>query len=159
MLSAIAEAAFDGLPIGDWATWAGSFLAGLSLLLLVTGSLRDRRERLWLDRSAQARSVGAWLQFVDKLDADELWEVIIQNASSLPIRGVKTYLIRPGDGPRAFEEIHVVIPGMQSRRIRVPLGDGQATMVLVFQDDAGTRWRKYAQGQPIAELSEDAPDI
>src|ERR1019366_3393066 len=73
--TALVESRFAGLAIGDWATWTGSFLAGLSLLLLVTGSLRDRSERRWLERSVQARSVGAWLEFIDSFEADELWEL------------------------------------------------------------------------------------
>lgn len=159
MFSAPTEASFGGLPIGDWATWAGAFLAGLSLLLLVMGSLRDRRERRWLDRSAQARSVGAWLEFVNSFDSDELWEVSIQNASSLPARHVKAYLIRTGDKPRALEEIQIVTPGIQTKRIRVPRGNAPVNLILVYHDDAGTRWRKYAENEPITELSPGEPDL
>lgn len=157
--SAIAEPRFAGLAIGDWATWAGSFLAGLSLLLLVTGSLRDRSERRWLERSAQARSVGAWLRFIDGFESDELWEVTIQNASSLPVRNVKAYLIRAGDPPRAFEEVPVVVPGTQTLRARIPRGHAGVHLVLIYHDDAGVRWRKYTSNKPIAELSPDKPDL
>jgi hypothetical protein len=152
-LSLTGQPSFIGLPIGDWATWTGSFLAGLSLLLLVSGSLHDRGERRRLDESAQARLVGAWLQFIDVIDTDELWELNVQNASSLPVRNVVAYLTRSSHPPSVFKEIQVLPPGLKNSRLRVSQGSPDVDLILAYTDDAGVRWRKYFKSEPITKLS------
>ena len=155
----IDQSSFIGLPIGDWATWTGSFLAGLSLLLLVTGSLRDRAERRWLDQSGQARLVGAWLKFIDGMDSDELWELNVQNSSSLPVRNVAAYLTRSSHPPSPFKEIQVLTPGLKNSMLRVPQGSPDVDLVLIYTDDAGVRWRKYFDSKPLTRLSPEEPDF
>jgi len=86
-----------GLAPGDWATWVGALFAGLSLLALAYNSIRDRTEirkiherEAWLRESEQARGLGGWIEFVPEAG---VWRLSVKNASQLPLRQVKGYLL------------------------------------------------------------------
>lgn len=70
-----------GLGIGDLATWVGSLLSGISVLLATYLILRDRNQRM----RSQAERVVAWVQ--TDMSGSEL--VFLRNTSDMPIFRVR----------------------------------------------------------------------
>ncbi len=88
-----------GLAPGDWATWAGSLFVAASFAFLALGTFKqlgEAKRQRWLDESAQAREVGAWIDFLENTkgmkSGDALVRMSVQNSSTLPVRRVHGYL-------------------------------------------------------------------
>lgn len=152
-----------GLRPGDLATWAAAVIAGISLVLLALGSLHDRRqmriqraEDAWLDKSQQARMVGAWLEPGGQPDS---WRMSVRNASQLPVRQVKGYLVSNLAPPRTFLTIDVVAPGALEITTLAGVSELVVTLLLAYTDDSGCRWRKYGVNEGLAALGPGDPDI
>jgi hypothetical protein len=100
----VAEAMWHRLPIGDWATIAGSVFVGASLIILAIGTwtqARETRRQVRLDRSSQARLVGAFIDFRPILAGTragtQIVSMTVVNSSTLPIRRVHGYLFASED--------------------------------------------------------------
>jgi hypothetical protein len=154
-----------GLPPGDWATWFGSGAVGLSFVFLAYGTVRQAREsarQAYLDESTQARLVGATLT-IDYAGDQTVFGIDGINASSLSIRRIAGFVLT-GDTIEDWhrvDEPDVHPPGQfHLTPLRVEGRFPIARMVLVFQDDAGTVWRKYDDRNKagrITKLKRDQP--
>ncbi len=137
------------IPAGNWAEWAGAAAAGLSLLILSVGRRRDLQRSATLERSAQARLIGGWIDFEGTRDGPDGVEtrvqLTVQNASPLAVRKASGYVMQVADQQiRSIPEIPVLRPGPYESSIWIPNCPSQLILILVFDDDAGERWRKYS---------------
>lgn len=150
------------LPPGDWATWVSSLLVAATLIVLVANAKQqqaDTRRRNQLEHSAQARSVGGWIDRRTEFTGNTTVSLTVQNASPLAVRLVKGYLYRFPDGAfiGAFDPIGVVEPGKTVIAMTRPAFPESVVLMIAFDDDEGNRWRKYG-GHPLTELNRKLPD-
>jgi hypothetical protein len=90
--------------------------------------------------------VGGWIDLdVDPLSRPRL-TMTVQNSSALAIRKVCGYVFRVDDASLAgrFMPIPVLRPGEATTSLTHPTYLDPHRLVLVFDDDGGIRWRKYA---------------
>lgn len=154
---------FLGQPVGDWATWFGSVGVVLTLGFIAAGTLKQGKEferQTELDRSSQARLVGGWISDMgEEVGRGPKRRMTVQNASPLAVRRVHGYLFPAGSreciGP--FEEIPVLRPGESYKDLVVPYCPPKTYFVLVFDDDAGIRWRKYTG--KLVSIDPEKPDL
>lgn len=155
-----------GLPPGDLATWVGSFVVAITFVILVYGTFGQHDEikrQIFLDRSSQARLVGGWIDqsySVRGMSGVPVVTLTVQNASPLAIRRVRGYLftIDQASLVAEFAEIPVLRPGDDSREVYGEGMGGEFKLVLIYDDDAGVRWRKYST-VPLEVIEADNPDL
>ncbi len=149
------------IPAGDWAEWAGSLLAGASILTLAIGRRRDRCRARIEHRSEQARHVSAWIDAVERVgappspqsDPHAVVRMTVSNAGLLAVRDVIGYLIHDDELLATMPAIHLAPPGTRSVELAVSDCPARLLLVVAFDDDAGVRWRKYGPGRPVLEES------
>ena len=151
------------IPAGNWAEVAAAVLGGFSLVWLVVSYVRDRKDRQFVERSQQARRVGAWFDFVPRGGSEDgpvtRVRMTVMNSSRLPIRRVLGF-VYSADGKRclaALTELPVVRPPDADCSIDVPNLPAGTRLVVVFEDDSGLRWRKYGPGKVLEELDPRKP--
>lgn len=154
-----------GLHPGDLATWVGSIVVGVSLLFLAWGTIVQSiqiRRQAWLDRSHQARRVGAWIEFGGESAGLTRVNMTVLNASELAVRRVKGYLFSAGATTvvASFLEIPVLKPEESLIALDVPNCPPKLVLMLVFDDDSGTRWRKYESlKRPLRQMKPRWKDL
>jgi hypothetical protein len=147
------------IPAGDWAEW----VSGIGTLVAIGVGLgswrkdrqdgkRDRRRSIWLEESAQARQVGAFL--VDaktNTGGDGLKRTII-NASGLPIRNVMSD-VTSREGATIFSmsffPMAVLLPGESDTQIiSTPVVAEDCFITVSFEDENGAMWEKRTSRPP-----------
>jgi hypothetical protein len=58
-----------------------------------------------------------------------------------------------------FNAIDLVAPGETETMYLAGVSDSVVSLVLVFEDDGGKRWRKYRPGNELENLPADATDL
>jgi hypothetical protein len=122
----------------------------------------DRRKR---ERSEQARLVGGYLAWSDRLMSSGKRRLLLHlvNASPLPVRRVigHVYDVETAELVHQFSEKSVLEPSTPASPEWVfshdlPAGGTQFGLQLDFDDDSGVHWRKYeSDDKPIRELADD----
>ena len=159
----LSDAVSHSLKLGDLGTWVGSLAVAASLGFLTLSVFQQKRElarQIRLEVSSQARLTSGWIDFVSSQGGEVLVQMTTSNASQLAIRNVRGYLFDQDWNFRAaFFPIPVVPPGPPKESF-ISSADLPPVMVLVlvFDDDAGLRWRKYARA-PLSQLTRGSPDL
>lgn len=99
-----------------------------------------------LDRSAQARLISGWFDFVSNTGGKLVVQMTIINASQLVVTDVRGYLFEINGGQRAaFNPVRVQQPGAPGEAYITADGlPPNLELLLAFTDDAGIRWLKYS---------------
>jgi hypothetical protein len=107
----------------------------------------DSRRRVYLEESAQARDVAAWLDTVEeKSEGTLLRTMTIENASKLPISSATGYVLEllSDELVATFETTPKVSPHEWVFHYHVTHGNQKGLyLILAFHDEAGVLWRKY----------------
>lgn len=113
-----------------------------------------------LDRSAQARLISGWYDFVSNTGGELVAQMTIINASQLVVRDVRGYLFEVDGVQRAaFNPVRVQQPGSPGEAYITADGlPPNLELLLAFTDDAGIRWLKYST-PGLIELEPGGEDL
>lgn len=146
--------------------WATVVLVGVTAVYamftfgLLREARRDRRQRDFRELSEQARQVGGNIHWTGGDATRRTLTLELFNVSRLPVRRVLGTVFDAQTGERVghFRHLSALVGEGRFREMKLPEAEFPDTrslrLVLDFDDDNGTRWRKYeSEGAPPRQLS------
>jgi hypothetical protein len=141
----------------DWLNTAANVFQSVGTVgAFVTGFVLLRREhkreaeRSEDERRAQAASVSAWVELSRRSNGEQVLNLLVHNASDMPIYEVELPLPAPAGSEAGTEFIGLVPPGQTVSRPAprewIQSYAEPEPLEIEFLDSAGRQWRRDEQG-------------